>query len=143
MDNIKATFVQKALANFNEEAIATMQIVANRLGIGVSGEGLKSLAYKLYSEGQSANSSLSFKEYLRMVDMGAGRGHPLGGLKATVVNLKASNQSGKVFVKDNTRKPKKFYSKIVYGKITGLQNELLYGYTEETIAMLKSEMQSN
>jgi hypothetical protein len=43
-------------------------------------------------------------------------------------------------VKDKGRKPKKFYSKLVYGKLTWLQNKLLYGYTEETIAMLKKNI---
>ena len=40
------------------------------------------------------------------------------------------------------RKPKKIYSKIAYGKLNFLQGQLLYGYTEETIATLKNEMQN-
>jgi hypothetical protein len=140
--SLKATFVLRALSNYNTECIATMRIAAQRLKIGVTDEGLKSLAFKAYLNGDAAHSSLSFREYLRMVDMGAGRGHPLGGLVATKVNLQASNKSGLALVKDKVRKPKKFYSKIIYGKLTGLQSDLLYGYTEETIAMLKQELQS-
>ena len=73
--------------------------------------------------------------------MGAGRGHPLGGLKSTLVSLRSQNKTGIALSKDNVRKPKKIYSKPAYGNITWLQNELLYGYTEETIAALKQEME--
>jgi len=118
-----------------------MQVAAKRAGIGVTGEGLQSLAYQVAQSGEGAVSKLSFHEYLRMVDMGAGRGHPLGGLKSTLVTLQASNKSGFAQTKDNVRKPKTFlYSKTAYGNLTGLQNELLYGYTEEAIATLKEEL---
>lgn len=139
--SLKATFVQKSLANYMEDVIATMKIAAARAKVGVTDEAIKSLAYKAFQEGaQGGHASLSFKEYLRMVDMGAGRGHPLGGLAATTINLQASNRKGLAQVKDKGRKPKKIYSKIAYGKLTHLQNQLLYGYTEETVAMLKAEM---
>lgn len=138
----KQAFIAKALHTFNERVMAAMRIVAKRKGIGVTNEGIQSLAYQVAAAGEGAVSKLSFKEYLRMVDMGAGRGHPLGGLKSTLVILQSRNKSGFSQVKDNTRKPKTFlYSKIAYGNLTGLQNELLYGYTEEAIAMLKQELQ--
>lgn len=140
---MKQAFISRALNTFNTRVIAQMQIAAKRAGIGVTGEGLQSLAYQVAASGEGAISKLSFKEYLRMVDMGAGRGHPLGGLKSTLVTLQASNKSGFAQTKDNVRKPKTFlYGKIAYGNLTGLQNELLYGYTEEAIAALKEEMQN-
>lgn len=139
---MKQAFIAKALNTFNTRVITAMQIVAKRKGIGVTGEGLQSLAYQVAAQGEGAVSKLSFKEYLRMVDMGAGRGHPLGGLKSTLVTLQASNKSGFAQTKDNTRKKKTFlYSKITYGNLTGLQNELLYGFTEEAIHLLKQELQ--
>ncbi len=141
--SLKQAFISKALNTFNSRVIAQMQISTKRAGIGVTGEGLQSLAYQVYQQGEGAESKLSFKEYLRMVDMGAGRGHPLGGLKSTLVTLQASNKSGFAQTKDNVRKPKTFlYSRIAYGNLTGLQNELLYGYTEEAIAILKQELQN-
>lgn len=141
---MKQAFITKALHTFNTRVIATMQVVAKRAGIGVTNEGIQSLAYQVANSGEGAASKLSFHEYLRMVDMGAGRGHPLGGLKSTLVTLQSSNKSGFVQTKDNTRKPKTFlYSKVAYGNLTGLQNELLYGYTEEAITMLKQELANN
>jgi hypothetical protein len=141
---MKTAFIARALTTFNTRVIAQMQIAAKRAGIGVTGAGLQSLAYQVYNEGEGGGKSkLSFKEYLRMVDMGAGRGHPLGGLTTTKVTLQLSNKSGFAQVKDKTRKPKTFlYSKIAYGNLTGLQNELLYGYTEEAIEELKKAMQT-
>lgn len=141
MASIKTTFVTKSLADYNERSIAQMKAAAKRMGIGVTNEGLQSLAYQAYSQSEGgASSKLSLREYLRMVDMGAGRAHPLGGLQATAVTLQASNRSGLAQVKDKVRRPKKFYSKTVYGNLGILMNDLLYGYTEETIAQLKAEM---
>ena len=117
-----------------------MIIAARRLGIGVSGEGISSIAYRAAAQGNGAASQMSFKEYLRMVDMGAGRGNPLGGLRSMKVSLQDSNKEGMALVKKK-RRPKKFYSKIVYGNLTWLQNNLLYGYTKETVDMLKKEME--
>jgi hypothetical protein len=140
---MRQAFITKALNHYNERIVTQMRAVAKRAGIGVTNEGIQSLAYQTVAAGQGAASKLSFKEYLRMVDMGAGRGHPLGGLKNTLVTLQSSNKSGFAQTKDNTRKPKTFlYSRIAYGNLTGLQNELLYGYSEEAIALLKQELQS-
>lgn len=139
--DLKTTFIQKALAQYMQDVIVTMKIAAARAKVGVTDEAIRSLSYQAMQLGtEGGTASLSFKEYLRMVDMGAGRGHPLGGLSSMSVTLQASNRTGLVQVKDKVRKPKKIYSKIAYGKLTWLQNQLLYGYTEETIASLKKEM---
>lgn len=124
-----------------QSVIASMKVAAKRAGVGVTDEAIKSLAYQAAQRGGGAVAHLSFKEYLRFVDMGVGRGHPLGGLKTTKITLQAKRQSGYALVKNNDRKAKKIYSKIAYGKLTHLQNKLLHGYTEETIAMLKQQMQ--
>lgn len=76
-----------------------------------------------------------------MVDMGAGKGHPLGGLSAVGVELQASKTKGLALVKDKGRKPKKIYAKIAYGKLSYLQGKLLHGFTEEAIAELKAELE--
>lgn len=140
--DLKLTFMQQVLTQYHREGIEAMQMIMRRMKIGVTDEGYNSFSYNVLMQGASATSSLSFKEYLRMVDMGAGRGHPLGGLTTMSVALQAQRKRGEVFVKDKTRKPKKMYSRIMYGKLNYLQNQLLYGYTEETIAMLKQTLNS-
>jgi hypothetical protein len=141
MADLKQTFILKALADYNQSVIDTMRAVMRKRKVGITDEGYQSLAYKVFAAGNGAYSNLSFKEYLRFVDMGVGRGHPLGGLKGVSIALQASKQTGLSLVKDNGRKPKPIYSKVAYGKISYLQGKLLYGYTEETIAMLKQELE--
>ncbi len=143
MADIKKRFMVKALTEYHERVIAAMRRSMASKGVHVTGEAERSLAYQVYEKTAGAEGKLSFAEYLRMVDMGAGRGHPLGGLKAVRIALKASNRTGMAFRKDNTRKPKKVYSKIAYGELSFLQNQLLYGYTEEVIAELKKELINN
>lgn len=138
--DLKLTFQQQVLAQYNQECIDAMQIMMRRMKIGKTDEGYNSFSYEALMQGASSTSTLSFREYLRMVDMGVGRAHPLGGLTTMKVTLQAQRKEGLALVKDKGRKPKKFYSKIVYGKLTWLQNKLLYGYTEETVAMLKNNM---
>ena len=141
--DLKQAFIAKALAEYNDKLIATIKAVAQRSGIGITGDGIKSLAYKMATSGSGYVSTLSFKEYLRMVDMGAGRGHPIGGLKTTLVQLQSKNKNGLAQVKDNVRKKKTFlYSKPAYGLLNNLYNDLLYGYTEEAIETLKQELQA-
>lgn len=138
--DLKLTFQQQVLTQYNQDCISAMQLMMRRMKIGKTEEGYNSFAYEAMMLGASSTSTLSFREYLRFVDMGVGRAHPLGGLTTMKVTLQAQQKEGLAFVKDKMRKPKKFYSKIVYGKITWLQNKLLYGYTEETVAMLKQNL---
>jgi hypothetical protein len=137
--DLKLTFINQCLTQYMESVIETMRVMFRRYNIGISDEALKSLAYEQLQ--RSAN--LKFKEYLRMVDMGAGRGHPLGGLKAVSVALQSRNKVADILVKDRTRKPKPVYSKTAYGKLTWLENKLLHGFTEETIAVLKQNMEAS
>lgn len=118
-----------------------MQAAARRSGVGVTNQAINSIAYTAIQAGGGGIATLSFKEYLRFVDMGAGRGHPLGGLKTMKVALQSKRQEGIAQVKDNVRRSKKVYSKTAYGKLNYLSGKLLYGYTEETVAMMKKEME--
>jgi hypothetical protein len=139
--DLKSSFIIKSLRTYFDSVMDTMDAMISKMKIGVSDEGRKSLSYQAIQQGGGAAGSLTFKEYMRMVDMGAGRGHPLGGLTSTKLTLLAENKTGLAQVKDRVRRPKKFYSKTVYGRITWLQNQLLYGYTEEVIETLKKELQ--
>lgn len=142
MIELKATFLSKSLHEYFERVKTAMKISAQRMKIGVTDEGINSLSHQVLVSGSTAKGSLSFKEYMRMVDMGAGRSHPLGGLSSMVATLQSSNRTGLIEKKDKTRRAKKFYSKVAYGNLTWLENQILYGFTEQTIASLKKEMKS-
>ena len=120
-----------------ESVRATMKIQANKLKSNATGEAINSVAYTTAAQGSGAVAQLSFKEYLRFVDMGVGRGHPLGGTSSMQITLMAHKKTGAA------RKPKKVYSKPAWSKITYLQNQLLYGFSEEAIRALKEEINEN
>ena len=138
--DLKTTFIQKVLRQYGEEMTRAMPATMQRLKVHKTGEGAKSIGYQVLQWAGGGKVTISFKEYLRFVDMGVGRGHPLGGLSEKKVTLMAQNKTGMVQVKDRTFKPRKIYSKVAYGKLGWMYGKLLYGYTEETIAMLKGEL---
>lgn len=138
--DLKQTFILKAVNDYIEDCEKAFALLIRRYKIGKSDELLKSFRHRAATSGKGAVGELIFREYGRFIDMGVGRGHPLGGLQATKVALQSKKMEGLALVKDKTRKPKKFYSPVIYGKLTYLQNRLLYGYTEQTIEMLKREM---
>lgn len=143
MSDIKLTFIQRALQDYMQTVENAMRTAASRTKMGVTDEGIKSLSHKILQNGGGALGQLSFRDYLRFVDMGVGRGHPLGGLRATSVALQSRNKEGLAQIKDNIRKPKKVYAKPAYSQLGHLYGKLLYGFTEETIAALKAEMEGN
>ncbi len=138
--DLKQTFIINALVEYNQRVKQQMQQRMRRMKIGVTDDAYNSIAYEAAANGNGAVSKLSFVDYLRFVDMGVGRGHPLGGLRSMTITLKSRNQSATALVKDKVRKPKKAYSKVAYGNLNYMYNKLLYGYTEETIEMLKKEL---
>lgn len=142
--SLKQTFILRCLNEYNESVVEMMRSQMNKLKVNHTGEGLQSLAYKVFQSGnEGAYSNLTFKEYLRFVDMGVGRGHPLGSLDTVGVELQASKQRGLKYVKDKTFKPKKIYAKIAYGRLPHLTGKLLYGFTDEAIKELKAELEGN
>ncbi len=143
MTDLKTTFIQRSLAQYMEQVITSIKAAAKRAGVGVTNEAIESLSYEALQLGAGATASLSFNEYLRFVDRGAGRSHPLGGLTTMKVTLQASRKEGLAQVKDKVRKKKPIYSKSAYGNLTWLENKLLFGYTEETIASLKKELEGD
>lgn len=134
--DLKLTFIRKCLEDYMASVKSGMALMFQRYKVGVTDEGLKSIA----SDATESTAHLRFKEYIRFVDMGVGRRHPLGGLKTMAITLRA-HKNGVAQVKDNVRKPKKIYAKTAYGKLTWLENKLMHGYTEETIAMLKQTLE--
>ena len=134
--DVKTTFIQMALAEYNTRVIAGIKAMAGRLKVGVTNDAVNSLAYQTMVLCGGAKSTLSFKEYLRFVDMGVSRKHPLGGMEAMRVTL-SDKSSHYAQGKDKGRKAKKVYSKVAYGNLTWLENKLLFGYTESTIQGIK------
>lgn len=141
MADLKQTFILRCLKEYNERVIAAMRRELQRLKVNDTGEGERSLAFEVFkSSADGAYSTLSFNEYLRMVDMGVGRGYPLGGLKSMSVELQASKKRGIGYV-NKRRKVKKIYASIAYGNLSTLTGKLLYGLTDEVIAQLKQELE--
>lgn len=139
--DLKQTFITQCLENFLADAKKAMEAAIRRYNVGVTGEGLASISYEVLKDASGGEAKLSFNDYLRFVDMGVGRAHPLGGLDMMTVALSASHKKGIKQVKDMVRRPKKMYSKPSYAQLGHLYGKLLYGYTEETIAILKQQMQ--
>lgn len=140
--DLKLTFIAKILNEYGQELEKVMPAVMARLKVNNTGEGSRSISYKVLSSSAAPSFQLSFVDYLRFIDMGVGKAHPLGGLAKKKLSLTSQKKEGLVFVKDRVRKPKKFYSKVAYGKLNWMYNKLLYGYTEETIQMLKTQIQN-
>jgi len=138
--DLKLTFIQNCLNEYMQRVTAAMRLAAQRKKVGVTQEGINSLAYQTLQSGAGAFANLSFKEYLRFVDMGVGRGHPLGGLTTMKKTLQTLSKNGFEQLKDKERKPKKIYSPVVYGNLNYLIGKLSYGFTEETIALLKQNL---
>lgn len=135
--DLKMTFKQRALQQYLQRVKYAMQIDMQRRGVGVTNDAANSIS----GDADSDTASLIFRGYLRFVDMGVGRAHPLGGLAKTKLALISSRGGGEAFIKDKARTPKKVYSKNAYGNLSWLQGTLLYGYGEEAIAALKKELE--
>lgn len=134
--DLKQTFVRNALQQyFNDVEEAMRKQIQRKRAIDTKSL-LNSLRHVLYEETQGASGALSFEEYGRFLDMGVTRGHPLGGIKETSIKLRNGRKQKKI-------KPRKIYSPVIWGKLNGLINDLAYGYTEETIATLKKQLNEN
>jgi hypothetical protein len=138
--DLKMTFILREVQRYLDACIQTSKLIIARKGIGETDELVKSFSSQARNAGTGAVGELIFKEYGRYVDMGAGRGNPIGSLAKTKVALQSKNQEGIAFIKNRSRKPKKFYSPVIYKELNYLQNRLLYGYSQETIDMLKKEI---
>ena len=137
MSAIKTAFIAAALREYMSMTKAGMRTAMRRARVGSTGAAEASLDDTV----SDTRAELSFKEYLRFVDMGVGKGNPIGGMKATRVALQGSSTVGMVQTKNNSRKAKKIYSKVAYGNLSWLQGKILFGYSEEVIEMLKKELE--
>lgn len=140
MGDVKQRYIEQALAEYLHSVERVMDVVLSKSATdtGDLKNSISSQVSKLTTAGGTAE--LKFKDYGRFIDMGVGKGHPIGAAaKNRDMVVLATN--GKIRNAKAVRKPVKFYSKIVYGKLNGLMQDLLYGLTEETIEKLKNELQ--
>lgn len=137
--DLKLTFIENSLRKYLADVRAAMRILIRKNKVGVTEHLIESLADEVVKEAAGATGKLLFDESGRFVDMGVGKAHKLGGLKAT----RAAFTKKSAAAEPGVRKPKKIYSRVAYGKLNHLMNELLFGFTEETIAILKNEMHNN
>lgn len=140
--DLKTTFVQKALNEYMDRVISAMMVVLAREKKIDTSYLKNSLSYFAAKRKEGTVASLIFAEYGRFVDMGVGRAHPLGGLANMKIALFAKSKQGFVHGSRRKREPVKWYSRIAYGNLSYLQGKILFGYSQETIAMLKKELES-
>lgn len=129
--DLKRAFIKKAVESYMREVTHSMDVRINQLKVVDTG-GLKASPSSSVHESGSmgAEGKLMFSEHGRFVDMGVNRYYPIGRMKSQLKD------------KATKLKPRKFYSKVAYGKLNGLMGDLSYGFTEEAISLLKSELQN-
>lgn len=128
--DLQYKFIRTRLQGYLSDVASTMQVQMDR--DGVQGTGLRgSISSRITGDDSVQVGELIFDESGRFLDMGVGKGHPLGGVKQTKAAMgKKGRKPG--------RKRKVIYSAIAYGKLNFLENQLLHGYTEEAISALKN-----
>lgn len=130
MDQHKLNFIQHELKDWGDKVIHELESQLGKRDIKHSGDLLKSLSYQVYqgSEYHQGELQLSFAEWGRMVDMGAGR-------KPKIENTQTN---GEYF--QTKRKPKPFYSTTVYRLLNLLYSNVSYGYQQEAISQMKNNI---
>ena len=130
MEPIKLSFIHRCVQNYVEEVVTAMDRSIRKKNVIRTGALKNSLSH-------AANDNvgkLLFLEYGRFIDMGVGRGKRLSDVRAETSQLAGKQKK--------LRKRKKIYSPIAYGKLNGLMADLMYGLTDETISIIKTELQS-
>jgi hypothetical protein len=133
-------FIQQSLESYMQDVQKGMISSSTNKKAIRTRAGVNSLASSAKAGDSKGSASLSFKNYLRFVDMGVGRGHPLGKITRMQTKLKSMSGKHEFQGKDKARSPKKIYSPVAYGKLNHLIGKLAYGFTEEAIATIKNEL---
>ena len=131
LKDIKLLFIASALKDYMQRNKRGMEREIIRRNTRNTDELLNSIQFRTFQENAEGNATLSFALHGRFVDMGVGKGNPLGG---------GPNSTVEALSKAKGRKPQKIYSPIVYGNLNGLINDLLYGFTEESINTIKKNL---
>lgn len=119
-----------------------------RLGIGFSKELYPSIKSKvLQLAGEKIGIETSFLGYGRLVDMGAGPGSPTSQATLQSIIQRVENpETNRLLImagkrrKRKVRRPKKFYSRIVYGRFNALLGIVSGAMVEEAVRIVREEV---
>lgn len=102
------TLPNETLQAWAEIVIKNWEEKIEKLGISDTGALVSSLVHELYleSSGDAATIAFAFNYYGRFVDMGVGKGVPIGEVKASR--------------NEHTRRPKKWHSKVFFAEVQKL-----------------------
>lgn len=142
-NEIKQEFILQSMEEYLQQLQGALPASIRKKKIGQTQDLINSIRTEAAKNGQGATGKLYFNESGRMVDMGVGRKYPLGGIKLVTERLLSSNKFGFTTSNKTMRKPKKWYSPVVYAKLDWLINKLLYGFSEEAIKSIKQMQNSN
>lgn len=142
--SIKLTFIQRAVQRYADDVISAMERKMQRMKVIDTSALRESLDSNVGVDGSgNAVGKLLFLQYGRYIDMGVGRGNPVGGDVQNLQNRILASEGKDRFKNKSGRKPRKIYSPIAYGKLNGLIEDISYGFTQETINSIKKELESS
>ncbi|PRY90564.1 hypothetical protein [Mongoliibacter ruber] len=126
--------IHKILTRWTERTSFLMKMEQKRLEIGDTNALNQSQAERVLQKSETLlESELEFLVRGRMVDMGAGRGSR---------KIETRDGNGRlVRGKNKPRKPKKWYSRIYWGRINALQGVLGFKLMESSIRSVKDVLE--
>lgn len=133
----ESEFIEHELRAWAAMVDENLKTALSDKGIGISESLRRSLAYRILAagSGHKGRYQLVFNEYGRFVDMGAGKPKGLQSEQnKRAAIMRASGQS---------RRPKKWYSRTVYGSLSSLINRLVKNYAEFSVKYIKELQQQH
>lgn len=130
----KLDFIYHELAEWAKVVDTRLKKQFAKRKIGFSDELFRSLHYEVFkaASGNDGEFRLSFLEYGRMLDMGAGRG--------AQHSIKENRKAYRRVSDHHIRQPKKWYSPTAYGSLNRLIGSLVNGYADGTLNLLKNNL---
>ena len=134
MEQAKLDFINEELYEWADWIDKKLREKFSQMDIGFSDELINSLSYQVFNSAGLNDGAyeLSFLEYGRMVDMGAGR-------KASET-IAGNRKAYRKVSEQKIRKAKKWYSKTTYGGLNRLINGLVNGYQDASLNSLKDNL---
>lgn len=124
----------KLLTSWTKRTDYILRLERNKLGIGDSGELDRSQKANVRQLSDTMlQSQLEFLVRGRFVDMGAGR-------RASKIESREGNAR---LLRGKTRRPKKWYSRVFWGRINSLQGALGFKMMEDAIRAVKKPLEDD
>jgi hypothetical protein len=126
--------IHKVISDWARYTIERLQKSIDKKHIGVTGSLRYSLLYQLaaLANGGVESVKLEFNYYGKFLDMGVGRGQKIESVKS---NREVYNLVG------GGRKPKKWFSKTLWGEVAALTELLSVKYGDQGTRMIKESIQ--